>query len=348
MSKQSQKGGNNSTNIQVSNLTIVEQGLTYEEARKVALDVFRANFCKLAGEAKEIAAQRAEQVTEEFLKKLQRENPSGFAKAKDPDFQYALFTVQTEYARSGDTDLGGLLIDLLVDRSKHDQRDILQIVLNESLNVAPKLTKNQLAALAIIFLFKYTQNYSLGNHDKLGQYFDKMVRPFVELISKKDACYRHLECSGCGSISIGFVSLEKILGTTYQGLFLKGFESEEIKKRQISIGVDSRVFMRCLNDQSKLQVGVVNLKALEKYMDSENVSEDDRKKIIALFNLNKMHENEIREKTVGIRPYMENVFDVWSNSFMKNFGLTSVGIAIGHANIKRLVGEFADLSIWIN
>ena len=27
---------------------------------------------------------------------------------------------------------------------------------------------------------------------------------------------------------------------------------------------------------------------------------------------------------------------------------TSVGIAIGHANIKRLVGEFANLSIWIN
>jgi hypothetical protein len=27
---------------------------------------------------------------------------------------------------------------------------------------------------------------------------------------------------------------------------------------------------------------------------------------------------------------------------------SSVGIAIGHANIKRLVGEFANLSIWIN
>jgi hypothetical protein len=45
---------------------------------------------------------------------------------------------------------------------------------------------------------------------------------------------------------------------------------------------------------------------------------------------------------------MENVFDTWSDSQMKNFTLTSVGIAIGHANIKRLVGEFANLSIWIN
>jgi len=33
---------------------------------------------------------------------------------------------------------------------------------------------------------------------------------------------------------------------------------------------------------------------------------------------------------------------------MKKFTLTSLGIAIGHANIKRLIGEFANLSIWIN
>lgn len=42
------------------------------------------------------------------------------------------------------------------------------------------------------------------------------------------------------------------------------------------------------------------------------------------------------------------LFETWSESAMKNFTLTSVGIAIGYANIKRLVGEFANLSIWIN
>ncbi|WP_376778330.1 LPO_1073/Vpar_1526 family protein [Stutzerimonas nitrititolerans] len=45
---------------------------------------------------------------------------------------------------------------------------------------------------------------------------------------------------------------------------------------------------------------------------------------------------------------MESVFDTWSDSPMKSFTMTSVGMAIGHANIKRLVGEFASLSIWIN
>lgn len=178
MNKQNQKGGDNSTNIQAGEVTVV-QGLDYPQVREVALDVFRSNFYELSGQARDIATERAEKITEEFLEKLQRENPEGFKKAEDPDFQYALFTVQKEYARTGDEDLGDLLVDLLVDRSKQEQRNILQIVLNESLNVAPKLTDDQLAALAVVFIFKYTQNHSIGNHEMLGKNLDSHVQPFL-------------------------------------------------------------------------------------------------------------------------------------------------------------------------
>jgi len=45
---------------------------------------------------------------------------------------------------------------------------------------------------------------------------------------------------------------------------------------------------------------------------------------------------------------MQDAFDNWDNSSIKSFTLTSMGIAIAHANIKRLSGAFADLSVWIN
>lgn len=347
MSKQVQKGGDESTNIQAGEVTVV-QGMSYPEVRQVAIDVFRSNFYELAGEARNIASERAEQVTEEFLNKLQTENPDGFSKAQDPDFQYALYTVQKEYARTGDEDLGSLLVDLLVDRSKQEQRDILQIVLNESLGVAPKLTRDQLAVLAISFLFRYTQNNGIGNHEALGAYFDKMVQPFSDSLTKNQACFQHLSFSGCGSISMGSVSLEKVLGTTYQGLFLKGFDEAEIERREVSIGYDQRIFIPCLNDDSKVQVRANRKEALEQNMDHFNIPDEDKPKIVALFNSGKMNEPEIKAKAIEIRPYMGTVFDTWNDSQMKNFSLTSVGIAIGHANIKRLVGEFANLSIWIN
>ncbi|MFZ5823630.1 MAG: LPO_1073/Vpar_1526 family protein [Bacillota bacterium] len=345
--KQEQRVEQGSTAIQAGgNVTIT--GLTYSEVRNVALDVFRANFYELAGVAKETARARAEEITEEFLSKLEKEHPLGFEKANDPDFQYALFTVQKEYARNGDKDLGDLLIDLLVDRSKQKQRDLLQIVLNESLLTAPKLTDSQLALLSVMFLFKYTQNFKVGNHQLLGEYLDRNVAPFIPKLVKNLATFQHLEFTGCGAIGITEAQLESVLGSTYQGLFLHGFDEKEVADRNISIGLDPNFFIPCLNNPSKIQVRATNKERLASAFESLGIQSDDRAKIESLFDTGKMSDPDIRAKCVEIRPYMVDLFEVWSESAAKNFTLTSVGIALGHANIKRLAGDFSDLSIWIN
>lgn len=182
---QSQIASDRATAIQAGgNVTVNKVGLSYSEARDVALDVFRANYYELVGAAKETARARAEEITEEFFRKLVDENPTGLGKSQDPDFQHALLSVQREYARCGDKELGDLLVDLLVDRSKQDQRDILQIVLNESLITAPKLTEKHLASLAVIFLFKYTKNNTVGDHELLGQYLDRHVLPFSSKLER--------------------------------------------------------------------------------------------------------------------------------------------------------------------
>lgn len=323
-------------------------GVTADEARNIALDVAKVTFYELSGAARKTASDRVEEITNIVIEKLEKDFPDGLQKAKDPDFQYALLTVQKEYARNGDEDLGDLLVDLLVDRSKQDNRNILQIVLNESLATAPKLTDTQISCLAIVFLFRYTQNQLIGNHEMLGRYFDKHVQPFNGRLVKNNASYQHLEFTGCGSVQMGEISLEDVLGQNYQGLFLKGFEPTEIEARGITLGLDSRFFIPCLNDSTKIQVRANNKEALINNLNTFKIQENDREKIIALLNHGKMSAEEIREKCIQIRPYMSEVFDIWSESSMKNFTLTSVGMAIGHANIKRLIGEFSDLSIWVN
>lgn len=346
---QSQDVGNGATAIQAGgSVTVVNMGVTSSEARQIALDVAKTTFYELTGAAKEIASVRAEEITDQVIKKLEKDFPAGLQKAKDPDFQYALYTVQKEYARNGDKDLGDLLVDLLVDRSKQDQRDILQIVLNESLATAPKLTDTHLAALAVIFLFRYTQNFGIGNHQMFGDYLDKHLLPFAAKLSKNHTGYQHLQFSGCGSIGLSGNRLEGILGTVYQGQFLKGFDQSEITNRDISAGAYSQFFIPCLNDAAKFQVKANSKEILEKKLDEQGVSFEDRAKILELFDLGKMGEPEIKEKLIAIRPYMAEVFEIWANSPMQTFTLTSVGMAIGHANIKRLIGEFASLAIWIN
>jgi hypothetical protein len=343
---QKQELGEGATAIQAGR--DIHVGVTATEARNIALDVAKATFYELSGSARVTASDRVEVITDKVIEKLEKDFPAGLQKAQDPDFQYALLTVQKEYARSGDEDLGDLLVDLLVDRSKQDDRDILQIVLNESLATAPQLTDTQLSCLAIIFFFRYTQNQGVGNHAMLGEYFDKHVLPFSGRLVKNNASYQHLEFTGCGSIQMGEISLEDSLGQIYQGLFLKGFDSSEIETRGISIGRDPNFFIPCLNDPTKLQIRANNKEVLENSLNTRSIQDDDRNKIIALLDHGKMNAQEIRDKCIQIRPYMNDIFDIWSESPMKSLTLTSVGMAIGHANIKRLIGEFADLSIWVN
>ncbi len=347
-----QKTGNNSTSFQAQNI-IINQGASEQEVREIALNVFKDNFIELSDIAKNTAKIRAEEITNDFVKKLQNENPEALNKAQDPDFQDALFNVQKEYAKSGDKELGDLLVNLLADRTQHDQRTIAQIVLSESIKTAPKLTDDQLAALAIIFLFRYSKNYNILTHEILGRFWDHHVKFFIEKLSKNNSCYQHLQFAGCGSMIPAItpnLSLEKILELHYQGLFLKGFDPAEIENRGISLSEEDikMFFIPCLNDIKKLQINSLDKESLDKKIKNRNISDENKVIIEALFELNKMSEAEIKEKCIAIRPYLSKLFDIYSETGMQNFNLTSVGIAIGHANIKRLAGKFADLSIWIS
>jgi len=347
MRDQTQKTGDNSTNIQAGSITVY-QGLSVTEVRQLALDVFRANFFELAGDARDVAKQRAEEVTEAFLKKLQQEHADGLRQAQEPDFQHAMFTVQKEYARCGDKDLGDLLVDLLVERTKHESRSILQIVLNESLSVAPKLTPDQLSVLSLVFLFKYTKQLGVHERQELLAYLDRYVAPFADSITDKVACYQHLEYSGCGTVGLGSNNLPLIFRIHYGALFSKGFEEPQLQSKQLSIPCSHPIFIPCVNDSTRRQVNGMNDEIIRSECKRLGISDDDAGKLVALHNEVLMNEDEIRTAICDERPFMRKVFNIWGTSSMSHFTLTSVGIAIGHANIKKNLGEFTDLAIWIN
>lgn len=346
---QNQSVAENGIGIQTKrDVNIHNTGLSLAEVRVVALDIAKATFYELSGEAKETASVRVEEITDKVLQKLKDENPDGLQKATDPDFQYALFTVQKEYARSGDKDLGDLLVDLLVDRSKCNQRSMLQIALNESLSTATKLTEINLATLAVRFQISFTRHTALDNHQILGEYLDKYLLPFVPKLSKNNTNYQHIEFTSCGSIGTNSNNLEEFFENNYPSLFRKGFDQSEITGHSISVGFDTKFFIECLNDPSTIQVSASFKGELEDLFNKNKIPPEDRVKILALFDHNKMSGTEIKEKVIYIRPYMADVFEIWNNSVMNRLILTSVGMAIGHANIKRMTGDYSDLSIWFD
>ena len=110
------------------------------------------------------------------------------------------------------------------------------------------------------------------------------------------------------------MSLQGQIGKVYQGLFVKGFDKNEIAKRKISIGFDQRIFIQCLNDTSKIQVNSISKDGLETLLELNTVGNEDKNKIKELFDIEKMSNQEIKEKCVLIRPYMAGMFENWSGS----------------------------------
>jgi hypothetical protein len=60
-----------------------------------------------------------------------------------------------------------------------------------------------------------------------------------------------------------------------------------------------------------------------------------------------MNPNEVKDYIVGARPGLQKLFDAWENSQLSKMTLTTVGIAVAHANFRRRTGQQLDLDIWV-
>ena len=92
-------GGPESTNLQAGR--DITYGVTATEARQIALDVYNANYLKLAGVAEDTARDRAERITRDFIETLQARNPAGLKGMGDPDMLRTLYAAQEGFACSG-------------------------------------------------------------------------------------------------------------------------------------------------------------------------------------------------------------------------------------------------------
>ncbi|KZZ86238.1 LPO_1073/Vpar_1526 family protein [Bacillus sp. SJS] len=342
---QKQQSGDNSVNVQGKSVTI-NNGLSYSDVKEIVLDTFHANFLQLSNDAANLAKQRAEELTNDYLKMLKEKDESALDAMNDPDMQYTFYTAQREYARSGNKDLSEMLVDILFERSRIKEKPLMQIVLNECVEIAPKLTSSQLDILSLVFIFKYTQNYSVNNFETLKLYIESRVLPFTSKLKKEISHYQHLEYAGCGSISIGERSLPDILLITYAGLFCKGF-NENILQERFPKEIPYHVFKPCLHNDNLLQINAMNEEALKNNY-TDGFDEETTIKLQNMFTEFQMTAEEVKAFMIGLTPDIKSLFEYWEDSSMKNMTLTSVGIALAHANIRRKNIEGYDLSIWIN
>lgn len=333
---QTQKVGNNSTSIQAGGDMYISHGVSYSEAKEIALDVFKTNFYQLSEEAMDIATRRAEEFTEKVIVKLLEEKSYTLDSIKDPDLQYTLYNAQVAYARSGDENLSDVLVDLLVERVNKADRSLQQIVLNEALLVVPKLTSNQLDILSLLFIFKNANNVNMTSLEFLKIYVNAFVTPLISNLSVDDYNFWHLEYAGCGKIESGVLFFQDIFINKYSILLSKGFTIEQFNENNNTQLNESEILLSCFHNKDRFQFNVLKRKELNH---SDN--------LLQLFDSSLMNDKESEKFLKEFDPDLNKLIDLWNSSNMKHMSLTSVGIAIGLANIRMKTGRDLNLGIWI-
>lgn len=347
--KQEQTSGDSSTNIQAG--TVIVNGVTYEEARQIAVDVFKCNALELAGIAKETARLRAEHITERFLKDLAEKNPSALESASDPDFQHCIFDAQRAYARSGDEGLEDVLVDLLGNRASVPERNFKQVVLNEAIAVLPKLTTSQINIITLLFRVRHTVRYGLVTMEQLANLIVNEMLPFLKDLPDGDGTYRHLAFTGVATVEITSLSFINIIREVYSGLCSKGVDLLTVNQFVAEEPKLGSLFIKFPNsDADKLNLVISTSSQLDTYLQELGVTtEETISKVKNLLNSNPITDEEITAQLMAFNPQIQLLINKWDKSAAKQTLLTPVGMAIGHANASKHGSSLnVPLDVWVN
>jgi hypothetical protein len=342
---QQQEAGDNSANYQAQ--TINQYGLSYRDTKEIAEDVVKVKFIEFQNIANQAAKERDEYITNSVLEKLQNSNPHLLEAFKEPSMQSALYSAQKGFVISGEKEVGDLLVDILVDRANQQERDLKQIVLDESLEVVPKLTLNQLDTLTLIFLLKYSSNKNINSLESFKSYLEVWLKPFTVNLSKESSCYQHLEYCNCGSISAASIRIEEIFMQTHKGLFCTGSTKEEFEHSYGDLLNFGDMLIPGLHKTNHLIVRAMNDEFLRTEASNQNLTEENIVKLKQFYDNTPMQPDEVKSYLETQGEFMKTLIASWNESKMKNMTLTTVGISIAQANFRKKTGITIDLSLWI-
>lgn len=143
-------------NIDAGGNVIINNGVQYNEIKKLFLDLFDANFPKLLEESYKKAFENINNILELLKAKMEvTELKIDKLKLSTPDIHYTLNEAITVVGRKGNEVDTNLLCELLMEKMEKNKGEY-ELLLDESLKVVPKLNKSYLEFLStIVMLYTY-------------------------------------------------------------------------------------------------------------------------------------------------------------------------------------------------
>ena len=345
-------GENHGVEMGVNHGSVVMQyGLGYNDTKELCHDIVRDEIAKYHEEALAEAQKRNDELFERFVQKLELKNmddAQALAEFKNPAMQFDYLEAQKAYIKAGTQELLELLSGILVKRISESSRSLLQIVLGEAIQVAPKLIPSQMASLALAFVVKHTRRTSVNSHATLTTFLKDVIIPiFHSGVSQKDSEFQHLSFTGCSQQSVLSNNMIKYFKSTYTGLFMRGISQSDIPKDENDDYLNAvypNLFTRCLNNAEIFQINAISKDDLSQKINSGYKYNDI---LMKLFDENVMSDEDAQKLVEDLVPEMKDIFAYWDNSEINSCILSSVGIVIGAEYAHQVTGQDFELNIWI-
>jgi hypothetical protein len=349
-SEQNQRIGTGGQAIQAGRDVVIQQALSPEAMAEIMIAT--ANKMSIyRSDALRVVEERLEDFRKDILSSFTRTyNPGNPEAFRDPDFQFLLGDAQNAYARSGDQAVKGTLVDIITRRSLQTGRSRTAVTLNDAATRAPVLTINEFSALSLGYLLRHTINNGIRTFPAFCHYIASQLMPFVPDITNEASSYWHIEAQSCGIVEMGVIDLLSIFRRTYAGVLGKGI-SRQTLETSLPEGKKNALdnfLVPCLHDTSKLQPKFAVRP--QEFLDLTRQTGLDSQ---LTTNVWTAFENTVPPKPdmiALIKPYVQDIerlFSAWDETPMEHLRLTSVGLAIGHANAVRVIGFDAPLNVWI-
>ena len=165
-----QKQGIGNTGTQIGQ-QIVYNGISPEDASKLAIELFMDNFPKLKEQARKEVEKSVQEFCDTTIKKLIDAKLNDFSAFSTPDIQYILVEAQKQYARFGNADLLDILSDLVVQRVISNENNYFKIVLDKAISIVSNLSPRQLDTLTLMFYYKCVKFNSIKTLKDLEHLF---------------------------------------------------------------------------------------------------------------------------------------------------------------------------------
>lgn len=142
---------NTVNNVAVQNNSMY--GITYTEARQIAIDVFQQNFPRLHYEAEQIANMRIMNFISKYIPQI----PENFYyKFADPDIQYTWNNIAQLTALRNNDEVSDILGQLLIDKIQSES-DYDSILISQTVKLLQNISNEELKVMALYYLVKNKQ-----------------------------------------------------------------------------------------------------------------------------------------------------------------------------------------------